>query len=209
MGFEGRTLPCPELLGSGLALVQDLGCAAFPLEVCRCSLRASGATMPLPLPGQGKQGRGSTVLGRSSEPVVTLSSPLVLGCPAAALCQAVVRVWEDLSEVHEGADCSRAGFCGPHPGIRTAWLPGNYLHSLSCLTEGQVGGEAQGCVIISSLTVPQLSADPSWLPAWAVPSLCQVLRDTVALAMHSLSVVSPCHSWLRSCSTGLVLCKMG
>jgi len=64
-------------------------------------------------------------------------------------------------------------------------------------------------VIILSLTVPQLSADPSWLPAWAVPSLCQVLRDTVALAMHSLSVVSPCHSWLRSCSTGLVLCKMG
>lgn len=151
-----------------------------------CSLRESGAVMPLPLPGQGKQERGSAVLGRSPEPVVTPSSCLVLGCPAAALCQAVVRVWEDFSEVLEGADCSRAGFCGPHPGVCTAWLPGNYLHSLSCLTEGLIGGEAQGCVTPLSLTVLQLSADPSWLPVQAVPRLCQVLRDMVALAMHCL-----------------------
>lgn len=116
---------------------------------------------PFLMPGQGWCGRGSAAAhwaGRTSGHL-TASSLLLPGCPAAALRPTVVCLWEDLSEVHEGAAGCRAGVYPPHPGLCPAWLPGKDLLSSHHLGEWLLAAEAVQAHVLPCSS-PPTAVDP-------------------------------------------------
>lgn len=117
--------------------------------------------------------------------VVTPSSLSVPGCPTAAVRQAMVCLWEDLSEVGKGAGRRGAGVRRAPPGLRTAWLPGEYLQGPCCPSFLN-----HAMTVTSSLCREPCLPQAGWLWAGAV------------------SVICPCHRPFLGCSSGLMLCRM-